>query len=106
MRISEHPALGATPAGKAVTFFWRGQPVQGREGEPVGAALLALGVRTLRYSSSGAPRGLYCGIGHCFECRVTIDGVPGLRACLTPLRAGMAVEPEGSPEQEAAAHGG
>ncbi|MDW6023217.1 (2Fe-2S)-binding protein [Mesorhizobium sp. BAC0120] len=37
------------------------------------------------------PRGLYCGMGVCFECLVMVDGRPE-RACITPVREGMAVE--------------
>lgn len=38
-----------------------------------------------------APRGLYCGMGVCFECAVTIDGQTQ-RACITQVRDGMVVE--------------
>lgn len=57
----------------------------------VAAALLNRGVWSLRESVSGAARGPLCGMGVCFECRVTIDGVPHRRACLTPVREGMVV---------------
>jgi predicted molibdopterin-dependent oxidoreductase YjgC len=62
------------------------------EGESVGAALLAAGQRRLRLSPRrGEPRGMYCGIGVCFECLVAIDGRHGVRACQTPVRDGMRV---------------
>jgi len=44
----------------------------------------------LRDSPSGTPRGLFCGIGVCQECRVVVDGVVS-RACVTPVVAGMRV---------------
>jgi len=70
--------------------------VDGRElrvlaGRTLAAALLEAGVTTFRRSASGEPRGPVCGMGICFECRVTIDGVPDRRACLEPLRDGMEV---------------
>ncbi|HEX5293215.1 MAG TPA: (2Fe-2S)-binding protein [Streptosporangiaceae bacterium] len=34
------------------------------------------------------PRGLSCGIGVCFDCLVTVNGVPGVRACLSEVRDG------------------
>jgi hypothetical protein len=40
---------------------------------------------------SGRPRGPVCGMGICFECRVTIDGAPGRRACLERVSPGMRV---------------
>lgn len=81
--------------GNEITFTFNGLIYKGLAGEPIAAALLANGVRTLRrHEKSGKPRGIYCGIGHCYECRVTVDGVPGVRACLTPLEDGMTVESE------------
>ena len=56
------------------------------------AALLNAGFTAFRWSVQGEPRGPVCGMGTCFECRVTIDGAPGRRACLEPVHDGMAVE--------------
>jgi aerobic-type carbon monoxide dehydrogenase small subunit (CoxS/CutS family) len=73
-----------------------GEPVQAFAGETVAAVLLALGRRTFRHTDrTGAPRGLFCGMGLCFDCLVTVDGQPNVRACLTPVRAGMAIETGG-----------
>jgi sarcosine oxidase subunit alpha len=55
------------------------------------AALLNAGYTAFRRSVSGEPRGPVCGMGTCFECRVTIDGMQGRRACLEPVREGMQV---------------
>lgn len=55
------------------------------------AALLNAGNSTFRTSVNGEPRAPICGMGICFECRVTIDGVSGRRACLEPVREGMQV---------------
>ncbi len=61
-------------------------------GQTVAAALWAAGERSWRTTRDrGAPRGLFCGIGVCFDCIVTIDGVPNQRACLVPTRPGMVV---------------
>lgn len=46
----------------------------------------------LRYSVSGQPRKVFCGMGVCYECRVSIDGIPDRLACLEEVRAGMVVE--------------
>ena len=59
------------------------------------AALLNVGYPAFRTSVGGEPRGPVCGMGTCFECRVTIDGVPGRRACLAPVREGMVVALDG-----------
>ena len=68
-----------------------GQPLRAPAGQSIAAALLASGRRALRPSPvSGSPRGLYCGIGVCQECRVRADGEI-VRACVTPVVAGMRV---------------
>lgn len=61
-------------------------------GISVAAALLEAAVVAFRRSSGGEPRGPVCGMGTCFECRVTIDGIPHRRSCLTVVAEGMAIE--------------
>lgn len=79
--------------GPEVEILVDGHPVQAFEGETVAAALLAAGQRGLRTTARrGAPRGLYCGIGVCFDCVMTVDGQPGVRTCQTMVRAGMRVD--------------
>ena len=60
-------------------------------GITVAAALFNLGVTDLRTSVSGESRGVLCGMGVCFECRLTIDDRPQQRACLTPVADGMRI---------------
>jgi predicted molibdopterin-dependent oxidoreductase YjgC len=69
-----------------------GREVRVEQGQTVAGALWAAGVRSWRTTrESGAPRGLFCGIGVCFDCLVTIDGVANQRACLIPARPDMVV---------------
>ena len=67
-----------------------GASVLAPAGQSLGAALLSAGRLALRSSPGGAPRGVYCGIGVCQECRVVVDGEV-VRACVTPVVAGMRV---------------
>jgi hypothetical protein len=88
-----HRMEGALVRGREIEFFLDGRPVPAFEGETVGAALLGMGIRRLRTTSRcGEPRGLYCGIGVCFDCVMTIDGRPNVRTCQTVVRAGMRVD--------------
>ncbi|WP_369138029.1 (2Fe-2S)-binding protein [Modestobacter versicolor] len=74
------------------TFTFDGAPIAFRQGWSVGAALTAAGIRSWRTTRhEGRPRGLFCGIGVCFDCLVTVDGETSLRACLLPAAAGAAV---------------
>lgn len=92
-RILEHPVLGKLPIQKEMTFTFDGKKYIGYEGDTIASALLAHGIRKLRvHEETGSPRGIYCNIGHCFECRVTVDGKPGIRACLTEINANMVIE--------------
>ncbi len=88
MRLT-HPSI--RPTGQAISFRFNGQPIQALQGETVAAALSAAGVTTFRHTLSGAPRGLFCGMGACFDCVVTIDGRIGQRACLIPASEAMQV---------------
>jgi sarcosine oxidase subunit alpha len=60
-------------------------------GVSLAAALLNAEEAAFRTSVTGAPRGPLCGMGICYECRVSVDGEAHRRACLEPVRAGMRV---------------
>ena len=80
--------------GPAFTFRFAGVSVRAYPGETIGAALLAAGHRELRRTRVGErPRGLFCAIGTCFDCLVSIDGGGPTRACLAPATSGLDVEP-------------
>jgi sarcosine oxidase subunit alpha len=80
---------------EGVSLRVNGRPVTVGGGTTVAAALLQTGVAGLRRSVTGAPRGPLCGMGVCFECRVTIDGVPQRLSCQTVCAAGMEVCTDG-----------
>jgi NADH dehydrogenase/NADH:ubiquinone oxidoreductase subunit G len=70
-----------------------GEPVLAHAGESVAAALLAAGRLGLSAPADPLrPRGVFCGIGACYGCLVTVDGTPNVRACATPARPGQRVE--------------
>ena len=62
-----------------------------RDGQSLAAALTEAGQRALRRTASGAARGMFCGMGVCQDCLVTVDGEPNRRACMTRGRAGLEV---------------
>ena len=68
-----------------------GTPLEVPDGVSLAAALLNAGYSAFRTSVMGEARAPICGMGICFECRVTLDGVVGQRACLEPVREGMQV---------------
>lgn len=90
--IQEHPILTYTH-GKLVEFTFDGKTLEGYEGEPIAMALHANGVYIYRVTPEmKRPRGFFCAIGKCSSCFMVVDGVPNVRTCVTPLKAGMKVE--------------
>jgi predicted molibdopterin-dependent oxidoreductase YjgC len=92
-RIELHPLLGAAKSAETVTISFDGGALTAHRGEPLLAALLAAGIRAVRSMPiTGELRGGYCLVGRCSDCMVVVNGVPNVRACVTPVCAGMAVE--------------
>jgi thioredoxin reductase len=83
---------GAAPPSPTVSIRHDGATIEAIAGETIAAALHAAGRRRMRFDRAGAQRGIYCGMGVCQECLVVVDGVAGLRACMTSVRAGMVIE--------------
>ena len=74
-----------------LTVRINGQPVAVPAGVTVASAVALAGVTAFREAVRGEPRGPLCGMGICFECRVTIDGRTQERSCQTLCRAGMEI---------------
>lgn len=77
-----------------IVASFSGRTIRASAGQSVAAALLASGEVTFRRTATDEPRGLFCGMGVCFDCMVTIDGKPHQRACMTALSDGMRIEPD------------
>lgn len=74
-----------------VTVRVNGQRVRVEPGTMVSTAVALAGAGVFRRSVTGEPRAPLCGMGICFECRVTIDGRPHCRSCQIPCTEGMEV---------------
>jgi NADPH-dependent 2,4-dienoyl-CoA reductase/sulfur reductase-like enzyme len=81
----------AVPGIRAVHISYEGRELACFAGDSVSAALIDAGEYVCREAPDGTSRGVFCGMGICGECLVTIDGLPGERACMTPVRDGMVV---------------
>lgn len=93
MRITKHPILGEDQRITDAVITVDGKDIPAIEGEPIAAALLAAKIRKFRLTpKTGSPRGLFCGIGRCTDCMMTVDGQPNIRTCVTPVRNGMVLE--------------
>ena len=91
-RIAAHPILEDLRSPDTY-IICDGKRIPAITGEPIAAALLAAGIRVMRDTpKTGQGRGVFCGIGRCNDCKMTVDGVPNTRTCITPVREGMTVE--------------
>jgi predicted molibdopterin-dependent oxidoreductase YjgC len=93
--IREHPVLDVEyfKRDRKVEFTFDGSVMEGYEGAPIAMALHSNGVRVYRETPGmKRPRGFFCAIGKCSSCFMVVDGVPNVRTCVTPLKAGMKVE--------------
>ena len=76
-------------------IVFEGRRLRAREGATVAAALLEHGVRTFgRSAKYHRPRGVRCANGTCSCCAMRVDGLPGVRTCVTPVHDGMCVARE------------
>ncbi len=81
--ISRRPAIHICVNGRMITAT---------PGETVLAALTAAGLRVLKKSNvCGDARGPFCGMGVCYECLVTINGVPKQRSCMIEVEDNMEI---------------
>ncbi|MBS1301488.1 2Fe-2S iron-sulfur cluster-binding protein [Loktanella sp. SALINAS62] len=72
-------------------FTFDGQSVTAKRGQSLAAALTDAGHRTFRTTAKSAERGIFCGMGVCQDCLVSIDGQPNQRACMSLASDGMTV---------------
>ena len=83
---------GNVHRGRPVQITVDGESIRAYEGESLAAALLAAGRRVIRRADAdGGPRGIFCGMGVCYDCVVTVAGQDHVRACMTPVQEGMQV---------------
>lgn len=105
--MSTHSSGQTRPASppQAVNMSFDGRALVAAPGQSVGAALVSNGITAWRSTRKEArPRGLFCGIGVCFDCLLTVDGEANQRACLVEVREGMQIQgscaPDADPLQE------
>lgn len=93
MRVRHHPILGEDVSDNFVEVIVDGKKIKAKEGEMIAAVLLANGIRIHRYTTKEhKPRGVFCGIGQCTDCVMTVNGKANVRTCITPVKDGMVIE--------------
>jgi len=77
--------------GREISILLDGEKIKAFEGESVAAVMMVNGNVAMRTTTEGQPRGVFCGMGVCFDCLVVVDDVPNTRACMTWVKEGMKV---------------
>jgi sarcosine oxidase subunit alpha len=77
--------------GESLKFFLDGKPVWAYEGETIASALMNAGCFVSR-TIDQKPLGVYCNIGVCHSCVMTVNGMPNVRICKTQVSQGCRVE--------------
>jgi predicted molibdopterin-dependent oxidoreductase YjgC len=91
---------------RPLTVTVDGEAVPGVAGQTIAGVLLASGRRAWRTGRSGAQRGVFCGIGVCFDCLVTVNGERDVRACRRRAADGDTVTTQSrAPQVPQDAHG-
>ena len=74
-----------------LTIFVNGKPISVARGTVIAAAVAQSGATFFRRSVTGEVRGPLCGMGICFECRVTVNGAAHNRSCQALCEDGMRI---------------
>lgn len=92
-------SMSIRPVTESATVWINDLEVEVSAGISIAAALLAAGHNEFRRTPRHAePRGIFCGMGSCYDCVVAVDGVT-TRTCITPVTTGMRIETSGSDGQ-------
>ncbi len=83
---------GIKTNSQKITFIFDDATCEGLEGDSIASALVNRGIYPLRQSAQGEKRGLFCGMGVCNECEVTVNGEEGKLACMTRVAKNMVIE--------------
>ncbi|GAB3398713.1 hypothetical protein GCM10027568_36110 [Humibacter soli] len=86
----------------AVSIVVDGSAMEGVQGQTIAGVLLGAGRTSWRSTARGGrPRGVFCGIGVCFDCIATVNGVPDVRLCQREAQDGDVVTTQGAPADQA-----
>jgi len=85
--------IGTINRKDRIKIYVNGNEVLAYKGESVLSSLIAAGYKSLRESPILIEkRGGFCGMGVCYECQVSINGIPKLRSCMIEVEDNMRIE--------------
>lgn len=91
MHLTNHPVLGKDDR-KTIQFYLNNKLLNAKEGQTIAAAIMANGIKKMGVSRKlQQSRGLFCAVGRCYSCFVTVDGLEHVLSCSTLVEEGMKV---------------
>lgn len=95
MFMSEHAfrleANSEIKRGASIEISINGEKIKAHKGESVAAVMMVEGYGAMRTTLVGDKRGIFCGMGVCFDCLVVVNKTPNTRACMTWVEEGMVI---------------
>jgi len=99
MRIVHHPILGDIENRKKITVKVDGVEIEAYEGETIASALVSAGIKVFRNTKKlKEPRRIFCAVGRCTDCAMTVDEKTNVRTCITIIKEGMEIQTQRSPK--------
>ena len=91
LRIRNHPIIDFKKK-REISFYFNKKKIYGEEGDTIASALHANDVKVLSHSLKyKRPRGFFCGIWKCSSCFMTVNDIPNVRTCITPVKKNIKV---------------
>ncbi|MHA1917746.1 MAG: FAD-dependent oxidoreductase [Candidatus Ranarchaeia archaeon] len=95
-RIKNHPIIDFD-RGEKVAIKFDNKEVEAYTNETIASSLFASGFdifsRSIKYHR---PRGMFCAIGKCASCMMTVNGIPNVRTCDVYCKDNMKIESQNS----------
>jgi len=92
-RLKKHPILGEDNRQEMVSITVDGKNISAFSDEVIAAAIWANDKKVFRKTAeTHQPRGVFCGIGICTDCIMTVNNNPNVRTCITQVEKGMIIK--------------
>ncbi len=91
MKTNAQPRRLPRKRGSKVTIYVDGSPLEAYEGETIATSMLAAD-RLICQTHEEKPGGVFCNIGVCHGCLMTVDGQSGVKTCATNVQEGQRIE--------------
>jgi thioredoxin reductase len=75
----------------SIEFTFNSEKISAKDGDSIASALIHAGIYEFKQSVDNSKRGIFCGMGACYECLVDVKNEGEKLACMTSVKAGIEV---------------